>query len=124
MYSETITINKLPLTPNSIGKASIWQSHNERHAWRKLVGFAMMGKCPPEPLKKVKIEMTRFSSREPDTDNLYASWKFIGDSLKFHSVIEDDKPSVLELKCKWEKAKPSHGHIKIEITEVDISCLS
>lgn len=120
MYSETIVINKLPLTPNSIGKASIWQSHAERHAWRKLVGFAMMGKCPAAPLKRASIVATRLSSRETDLDNTFSSFKYVIDALKFHAIIEDDKPSKIDLRCKWEKAKPKQGHIKIEITEIEV----
>lgn len=119
MYSETITISQLPQTPNSIGKASIWQSHAERHLWRRLVGFAMLGKLPPMPLKRANIQAIRLSSREPDRDNLYSSFKFVIDAMKFHSVIEDDKSSNINLQCVWEKSKPKSGAITLNITEVE-----
>ena len=123
-----IEINTLPKTPNSIGKASIWHSVRERKKWRQLLfrpqatmhrsPVILQGQIIPKPLKKAKLTLTRCSSREPDLDNLYSSFKFVIDALKFNGFIEDDKPSNIDLKCKWEKAKQKEGKIKIEIEEL------
>lgn len=118
-----IQINDLPKTPNSLGKASIWASHAERHKWRKKIAEALyeirgLNAAVIPTFRKAILNLTRYSSREPDTDNLYSSWKFIIDALKYNGIILDDKPSVIDLKCRWEKAKPKEGKIKIEIEEI------
>jgi len=114
-----IVIRELPKTSNSIGKASIWHSHNERKKWRGLMEHAaLFQKDPCWPIKKAILTCTRCSSSEPDVDNLYASFKFVIDGLVYARVIADDKPSVLDLKCKWEKAKKGFGYIKLLIEEV------
>lgn len=79
----------------------------------------MMGKCPSAPLKRATIQAIRLSSRETDRDNTYSSFKFVIDALKFHSIIEDDKSSNINLECKWEKTKRKDGHIRLHITEVE-----
>lgn len=114
----TFEIPQLPKTPNSIGKASIWHSHNERKKWRMLVAFALIKKVPSKPMEKANITCTRFSSREPDLDNLFSSFKFVIDAIKNCGVIKDDKSSCISLKCNWQKSKPKEGKIKVEIQEV------
>ena len=115
-----LEIPELPKLTNAMGKSSIWYTHNERNKWRKLVGYKLMeisGK-PAEPFKKARLTLTRFSSREADWDGLAASWKYPVDALVYNGVIIDDKPSVIEVKCLWEKCSPKLGKVKIEIEEI------
>jgi Holliday junction resolvase RusA-like endonuclease len=119
------TIPALPKTPNSIGKASIWHSVNERKKWRGLVkGHFLffysrdaLTKGIQLPFKRALLILTRCSSREPDVDNLYASFKYVIDGLKYNGIILDDKPSVIDLRCKWEKVKNKESRIKIHVEE-------
>lgn len=114
-------INELPKTPNAIGKASIWHSVAERKRWRDITArryYEFIG-TTNLPFKKCKITLTRHSAREPDVDNLYSSFKFPLDSLKYNGFIFDDKPSLVKLECKWEKAKQLEGKITIEIESLD-----
>lgn len=119
-----LEINDLPKTPNSMGKASIWASHAERHKWRKKVSesycelISPYNTGPIGPFKKAILRLTRYSSKEPDVDNLYSSWKFVIDALKYNGIILDDKPSVIDLRCYWKKTKPKEGKIEIHIEEI------
>lgn len=114
-YELKLEIKKLPKTPNAIGKASIWQSHAERHLWKRAIAAAIpIKERPPMPLEKAELVLTRHSSVEPDLDNLYSSFKFVIDALVHTGIIEDDKPSKIDLKCKWQKAKRNEGKITIE----------
>lgn len=117
-YKFEIVIPELPKTANSIGKASIWHSQNERKKWRSIMSHMVLShKEPSWPLPKATLTCTRCSSSEPDIDNLYSSFKFVIDGLVHAGVIADDKPSVLDLKCRWEKARPKEGHIRLLIEE-------
>lgn len=117
-YSCTVEIEQLPKTANSIGKAGWWYTQAERKLWRRLVGHAFLGKQPIKPLKRSTLLCTRFSTTEPDLDNLYASFKFVIDGMKYNAIIEDDKSSNIDLKCSWTKGKRGQGKIRIEITEI------
>ena len=74
----------------------------------------MLENCylPEEPLTRVRMRCERFSTREPDWDNLVASFKPIRDGLVEIGVMVDDKPSVL-IGCehRWSKAKRGQGRI-------------
>jgi Holliday junction resolvase RusA-like endonuclease len=115
----TIEIQDLPKTVNAMGKASIWYAQAERKKWRNEVMAAVVQKPYQErehlPLKRAAVTLTRCSSSEPDIDNLYASFKFVIDGLVHAGVIVDDKPSVIDLKCAWRKAKPKEGKIIIQV---------
>jgi len=112
-------IIELPSMPNAMGKASFWYGQAERKKWRKIIALHKLGK-PYEariamPVQNSKLTLVRCSSREPDLDNLYASFKFVIDALKFNGVIADDKPSVCKMECRWEKAKQKSGMIRVKV---------
>jgi hypothetical protein len=115
----TFEIPVLPKTPNSIGKASIWASHAERHKWRKIILGEFYEVGPKVPYKKSILTIIRCSSHEPDVDNLYSSNKFVIDGLKYAGFIIDDKPSNILLICKWEKAKRGEGKIIITLESIN-----
>ena len=52
---------------------------------------------------KVEIEYTRISLKQLDKDNLYGSFKFLGDALVRTGIIKDDSPKFLNLVAKQEK---------------------
>lgn len=74
---------------------------------------------PATPLEKAKLILTRYSSSEPDSDNLYSSFKHIVDGLVKAHVLINDKPSNVGIpEIYWVKCKPKQGKIRIEIYEL------
>jgi Holliday junction resolvase RusA-like endonuclease len=115
-----IVINDLPKTANSIGKNSFWYTQAERKKWRHAVLVAVVREVQQRekvgmPYPRASLTLTRHSSSEPDIDNLYSSFKFVIDGLVHAGVIIDDKPSVIDLKCCWQRAKRSEGKITIRV---------
>jgi hypothetical protein len=108
-----IRLNGLPKTPN--GSHGHWRSAaGERKKWRTAVYMTAFFKRPPEPLKKAILTCIRFSSVEPDQDNLAASFKGCIDGLKDAGIIVDDKSScVVKRTYLWMKAPPKEGSVKI-----------
>lgn len=47
----------------------------------------------------VHIHYTRYSKAMMDTDNLYGSFKLIGDAMKGIGLVKDDSPRYVTLKC-------------------------
>ena len=82
--------------------------------------FILAGyKIPDKPLDRVNVTITRNSTTEPDTDNNYASCKYIIDALVKYKIILEDNPRIIrELKVNWKKAKRGHGFIELTILEV------
>jgi Holliday junction resolvase RusA-like endonuclease len=74
--------------------------------------------APPKPWKKSRAIFTRFSSVEPDYDNLVISFKAIRDGLKKAGVIEDDGPKFLDAVYYWDKVPPKFGKVRIEVWEI------
>lgn len=118
-----LLINELPKTVNVMDKSRLWQVLAERKKWRKLVYEAVVASGhygrlrTSKPLEKCKITFTRVSSREPDYDNLVASFKAPTDALKFNGIILDDKRAMINPEYFWQRARPKQGHIKIKIEE-------
>lgn len=107
----------LPSTANS--HRSHWVAGANRKKWRKAVELRTFMQRPPSPLSSCRITCTRFSSSEPDYDNLVQSFKPVIDGLKDGGIIQDDKSSVVkERKYLWEKAKAKAGRIKVLVEEV------
>lgn len=78
-----------------------------------------MNKEPKEPLKKAKVTLSRFSTREPDFDGLVCSFKPILDGLTNSKIIIDDKMSVIgQPTYKWEKIGKGKGKIHILVEEL------
>ena len=74
---------------------------------------------PPKPLKQASITLTRFSSVEPDYDNLVISFKPIIDGLRDAGVIVDDKFSVIgRPSYEWQKSPRNQGRIRVEVASI------
>jgi Holliday junction resolvase RusA-like endonuclease len=97
---------------------SFWQYKHDKDNWLLYIKFATYTKTPDKPLTKAKVTITRHSSKEPDCDNLYGAMKPVLDALVKLQIILDDRPSVIDLKCKWAKCPQKNGKITIEIEEV------
>jgi Holliday junction resolvase RusA-like endonuclease len=81
---------------------------------------SFIGQCPPEPLQKSKVTITRHGSLEPDKDNIYASVKPLVDALVKNGIIFDDAPQFVDLKVQYVKAKRKEAHTIIEIEEIEV----
>lgn len=116
--TEIIVINELP--PMLNGKSGLkrmhWTSYQKvRDKWTWLV----KEKTKSRYHCAVEITFTRHSTRRPDWDNLYASFKVIGDALKLAGVLPDDTmDDILTLSARWEKSKQVDQRTTIEIRTV------
>lgn len=95
-----------------------WQAkRRDAKKWQKWVGYCLMGKTPPKPLQRVRVTFTRYSSVQPDDDNLPTGFKAIRDALVNYGVVVDDSPQHFEGKYVWAHAPNGRGKIRIEIDE-------
>lgn len=110
-------IKGAPKTVNSLVRMHWAAKYNEAKRWKQCVGICCRQlKINGMRLKKATLEFTRFSSREPDFDNLAGSFKHILDGLVEAEVIVDDKPSVIGSPIfAWEKCKRSEVRIRVRI---------
>lgn len=126
MIALELRLPGLPKSPNVLLRRHWSFVSREKSKWHKLVAsqidYETHKHLGGEPLKKARLTLTRHSAREPDSDNLIASFKFVVDALVKCGVLLDDKPSVIGIPTyKWEKASPKNGHITvlIDIEEVE-----
>lgn len=109
---------------NTADGLSRWTRRKLRQRWVREVQVAVLasGQKPAEPWKRARVTITRCSSSEPDSDNLYAGAKFLLDGLKAARVIEDDKPSVIGMPaCVWEHAPRGAGRVRINVEPMAVS---
>jgi Holliday junction resolvase RusA-like endonuclease len=113
-----ITIHDLPPMLNGSNglKRMHWSKYTKiRNKWQLLI----MEQTRERIKGQVRIEFERHSSRCPDLDNLYSSFKVIGDSLKNCGVIEDDNQGiVVSLDAKWVYSKQKEAKTVIRIEKV------
>ena len=76
-----------------------------------------LGNKPAEPLQRSAIHLIRYSSVEPDPDNLAASFKPVIDGLREAGVIVNDRSENVELRFSWRKAPQNMGMIRVEVRE-------
>jgi Holliday junction resolvase RusA-like endonuclease len=118
-YDRRVEIDGLPRV-NSADNRHWRVKQRERDEWHRRVGGAFRGLLPPRPLLLARVELTRHSSREPDLDNLAASFKHVLDGLVRHRVLADDRPSIVpEFVPRWEKAAPKGGKISIRVISLE-----
>jgi len=121
-YSFYLEIQDIPKLPNNSGRR--WQfrwAHQKK--WRDLiVALVRPEDKPEEPLTKATLTLTRCSStaREPDHDNMMASYKGLIDGLWRSGIIADDNPGVIGTPIiKWVKCKRALKKTIIEVEELD-----
>jgi hypothetical protein len=76
---------------------------------------------PVPPWRHVEVIVVRSSAGRLDLDNLYASFKSVGDSLKELKIIEDDRSDWLSLRMFQESAPPGQGSTSVRIICLDQS---
>lgn len=121
-YRLILEVPELPELPQ---KRRHW-THHKRAAdnWRLLVrALVNVQRRPDKPLRRAMIVCTRRSAREPDYDNLAASFKPVVDALCLSTskltrsdVLVDDSPRVLEREYRWEPTSGT-GSIRIDLWE-------
>lgn len=118
-YVCNIKIQSLPKLLN--GAHGHWATvAKARKQWHKWVAEELSFNIPKTPLERCKIVCTRFSSAEPDFDNLVASFKAVIDGLKVAGVIKDDKSScILERVYRWQKAPQKKGYVEVYVEELE-----
>jgi Holliday junction resolvase RusA-like endonuclease len=98
-----------------------WKAlHFEKKKWkdrthREVILNRMV---PATALLKANVRLTRYTSRCPDADNLYSSWKGVLDGLVEAGVIKDDSPHVINLVCDWQKTSNRLAKIRIQVQEL------
>lgn len=110
----------LPKSPNALLGAH-WRTRSA-HAkkWHQYVKFAVMAR-PKIPWRKVRLELTRYSSVRMDRDGVFGSFKPVVDGLRYAGVIEDDHDKcVVEWKASWEKAPPKKGYISVRVVNLEM----
>ena len=104
--------------PRLQGKLHWRRVTKERKTWREATRWAIRAidwRFPPVPLSRATLTFTRYSSREPDGDNLQASFKSCRDAL-IGVLIQDDTPAVIgQPVYRWLPAKATEGRITIEV---------
>jgi len=117
-YLLSFELPGLPKTTN--GSHGKWQAAAaERKKWRTAVKLIAKSRSPAAPLSKAALKLTRFSSVQPDHDNLAISFKSVVDGLRDAGVILDDRNAVVvSREYVWEKAPAKQGRIRVEVREV------
>lgn len=91
----------------------------ESNRWKTLVFYAVAKHRPTEPFKKVKLTLTRYSTRCPDRDGLCGSFKWIIDGLVLAKIITDDNVNVIvECDYKWSKSKLADQRIDVVVEPI------
>ncbi|HSH24978.1 MAG TPA: hypothetical protein VLA13_05515 [Massilibacterium sp.] len=116
---QSIIINEL--APMLNGKNGLKRMHWTKYKKvRDMWTWLIRAEKPQKHSGKVIISFTRFSTAQPDWDNLYASFKVIGDSLETLGIIKDDSMDIVtDLDANWKKVS-KRKHQRTEITIEDI----
>jgi hypothetical protein len=118
-YTLTLSIPGLPKTTNAHRGRGHWARYREDLTWKTTVIGMVASAKPRVPLTRYRLTLTRFSSSEPDFDGLVSSFKVIVDALREAGVLADDRISNTGAwDCRWTKAKPKDGSIRVEIVDL------
>jgi hypothetical protein len=116
-------IKGLPKTTNTLNRMHWAKKSKEANMWKQIVGLhCRQLKVCDLRLTKATLELTRYSSIEPDFDGLVSTWKHLVDGLVVAGVLIDDKQSVIGSPIfKWEKCKKNEGRVKIRVFDLQES---
>ena len=110
----------LPPTPNSM-LAKHWAAKAKlAKRWRRDAYLSMRASGPiPSGVKRLSVEYTRHSSKEPDQDGLAGSTKHITDGIvdafREKNPDFDDKASMFFATWRWEPAPRGKGRVTARI---------
>lgn len=114
-YVLRFELDGLPKMPNN-GHGHWRADHERKKKWKEKVILLVGYRRPAVPLEKACVKLTRFSSVQPDYDNLVASFKPIIDGLRYAKVLKDDRMTNFRPECEWIKAPQGLGKIRVEVT--------
>ena len=129
MSEGRIVLDVPRLPPCNASRNVHWRvKYTERQDWGVLLKLAMGRQSRVGlPFARARAVFTRQSSREPDSDNLVASFKLVRDLLQVEAmrrnpyglgIIQSDAPGWLEAEYRWEKAARGKGGIRIEVEAI------
>lgn len=118
-YHLEFTLDGLPPTLNRLNSMHYMAKARLNRDLRDAVMWEVGSHIPKKPLKRAKIKITRYSSTEPDGDNMTGGYKPIIDALRKCRVIENDKQSNIgNIETPWVKAPKNKGRIIVQVWEV------
>lgn len=118
-YSLSIFFNWLPQIQLNSSHGHWATRYQKIRAIKTKVGAGVYPHRPEKPLKKARLVLIRHSSREPDYDNLVASFKPVIDALTEFAIIENDNSKVVgQPEYRWIKCKIKFAGINILVQEV------
>ena len=113
MFEATFELPGLPPMNRQHKHWAVLGKLNKR--WRRDAYLAMRAAGLPEgELESVRVRYTRHSTREPDLDNMIAATKAIQDGI-CDALGIDDRPNQFFPEWRWEKARPKHGKVTVQI---------
>lgn len=118
-YSLEFELLGLPKLPNELLTRHWSKVVADSKRWKNDVFLITAGKRPSSPLLKAKLTLVRRSTKEPDRDNLYGSFKPVIDGLITAKIIEDDNPQVIsKMSVRWEKIGQKKGSIYVKVEKL------
>lgn len=98
-------------------RKSHWQrSRDKRRLFLEVLAAIGGNRHFPHPAwRHVRVTVVRCSAGRLDTDNLYSSFKGLGDVLKQLNIIEDDRSEWLTLEMTQSDAAPGQGATCVRI---------
>ena len=113
---------EIPGLPNLNSASNLhWRTKKRnKDRWQTWVRSSVNAQgVPKRLLDQASVACTRYSSSEPDSDNLAESFKPLIDAL-VGLVVTDDSPEVLgsaDGRYRWEYAPPKKGFVRMVIKE-------
>lgn len=115
-YELSFILPGLPKTMNDRMHWAVKAKENKK--WTNMVHYMTFGKRPISPLKQAHLILTRFSTREPDYDNLVSGFKPIIDALVTCEILENDHRQCIGISdYRWERAPQKQGKVRIQVAE-------
>lgn len=113
----TLEFPYLPQLVNVNGKKHWAVQYRHARLWHKrIIDQCVIQRVFNLQLTKAHLVLVRRSARQPDGDNLAASFKPLIDGLVKAYVLVDDNPDVIGMPTfKWEKAGLKKGGVRLEV---------
>ena len=119
-YHLRIKIPNLPHLQAANSREHWAKRLREERWWKHQVGWHCKASGLPErPLGRARIVCTRRSTRQPDHDNLVASFKPVIDGLTLCGVITSDHPDVIgSPEYQWVKVPRAEQGVVVEVESI------